>query len=71
MAYFKYQKKPTIVEVTSIPAPADYGVLGSLTTDDKVIQLASGALYTMDAATFATKYDVATETATLTGSDWD
>lgn len=72
MAVFKkYQKKPTIVGAMQAETPGDYGVLGSLVTTDWIIRAASGTLLTMDNATFVLKYQEASDTATLTGDDYD
>lgn len=72
MASFeKYQKLPTIVGAMQASAPGDFGVLGVLTTDDWIIRGADGTFVTMDDTTFKSKYTRASDTATLTGNDYN
>jgi hypothetical protein len=67
----KYQKNPTVVVAFQAVNPADYGVLGNLISTDWILDLASGDLHSMSNATFITKYSLASDTATVTGIDWD
>ena len=67
----KFQKKPTVVDAIQIDSQADYGALGALVTEDWIIKQYSGTLTTMSKDSFASKYNPAPPTATLTGSDVD
>jgi len=45
--------------------------LGALVSNDWMIYLADGTINSMTDAEFQEKYDVAGDTATLTGDDWE
>ena len=74
MASFKkYQKNPTIVGVTTITADTagDYGSLGTLTSLDCILYLASGTMVTMTQANLALEYSQTSDSAALVGTSWD
>lgn len=67
----KYIKKPVVVDAFTIQTTTDLGELGILVSGDVVIRLADDSLHTMDGTTFASKYTQTSDTAALTGDDWD
>lgn len=67
----KYIKKPVVVDAFTIQATTDLGDLGVLVSGDVVIRLEDNSLHTMDGTTFSQKYVQTSDTATLTGSDWN
>lgn len=69
----KYQKRPTIAVVTQIDGTTagDYGVLGTLTSGDAILQMASGFLHTIPASTLSNDWILANDNSTLTGTDYN
>jgi len=65
----RYAKKTVVVDAYQTDLAGDYGVLGSLVTDDWILHTAAGLLLTLDSANFAIKYTATSDSATLTGTD--
>lgn len=65
----KFQRKPTIVEAIQVKAPGNYGLLGSLVTNDWIITTALGTLGTLNATNFSNTFVATGQNAELTGTD--
>lgn len=65
----KFQRKPTIVEAIQVKAPANYGVLGALVTNDWIITTALGTLGTLNLTDFNNTFVLTGQNAELTGTD--
>lgn len=73
MTFGKAKKKTTIVGYQQLNTgdAGDYGVLGSLVSGDVILTSAAGTLATMSSSDFSTKYEAASSTSSLTGTELD
>lgn len=65
----RYVRVPTVVEVVQLKTPIDLGAIGLGSTNDFLIQTASGSFSIMEEAEFATKFRPTSANTELTGSD--
>ncbi len=67
----KYVKKKVVVAAKQVTVAGDYGILGTLSVGDWILNTADGELHVMSDVDFQAKYELTSDTESVQGADWN